>query len=77
MFTQSEAHCLVKINGFLSRTAGCVMAFLYGRKCRDGADKAADVSQINENARNKAGLPGQRRGPRPQPLLRRTRFSRL
>ena len=24
MFTQSEAHCPVKINGFLSRTAGCV-----------------------------------------------------
>ena len=24
MFTQSEAHCLIKINGFLSRTAGCV-----------------------------------------------------
>ena len=24
MFTGSEAHCLVKINGFLSRTAGCV-----------------------------------------------------
>ena len=24
MFTQPEAHCPVKINGFLSRTAGCV-----------------------------------------------------
>ena len=24
MFTQSEAHCPVKSNGFLSRTAGCV-----------------------------------------------------
>ena len=24
MFAQSEAHCLVKSNGFLGRTAGCV-----------------------------------------------------
>ena len=33
MFAQSEAHCLVKINGFLSAAAGCVQGASPSASC--------------------------------------------
>ena len=54
MFTQSEAHCLVKSNGFLSRTAGCVQGRSPAASCiiRDSFNQPSSDSAPSELTRN-------------------------
>ena len=62
MFTEAKAHCLVEINGFLSRTAGCVQGRSPTASCIIGdsfnqpssdpapSERAGNMKTVNDKA---------------------------